>query len=361
MNRRQFLKTSGALGVALNPSLSRATRAPKVLVLGGTGFFGPVLVEELLRQGCAVTLFNRGKSNPGLFPQLERLVGDREDPSGCGLLALREDKRRWDWVVDTWQGSSKSVSEAAILLAGKCAQYQYVSTVSVYDKWDEVGITEDAALNPLPEEDEAFVSKNRYAIRKTFSEQVLRELMPTKFVFFRSHGMRGYPNTAPRHEPYWQVKIARGRNLVLPADISHYQVTDMVSLARFMVHCGENQIMGEYNVAYPPILFRKFIHGIVKHLKSQVKLHWIPQEFLLANNVKLMRATPTGRYRFSVDRALQAGLVNRPFEQLLEDQLKGYRDRHPNDDFVFGKPNTSTISSGREIEVIRLWKRELER
>ncbi len=364
MNRRTFIKTASAISATVSPIVSshgdnhqrtRNKQGANVLVLGGTGFFGPVLVNELINQGHTVTLFNRGKTNPHLFPDLPRIVGDRESVDGRGLSNLINGDEHWDWAVDTWQGSSKAVQDTANLLANRVDQYQYVSTVSVYDKWDRIGIDESEPLNPLPGNSEPIVSPNRYAIRKTFSEQILQRIMPDKTVFFRSHGMRGFPSTASRHEPYWQVKVARGEHLVLPSDIVHYQVTDMVSLARFMVHCGISKINGPFNVAYPPFLFRDFIEEIVSELKSEVKLHWIPQEFLLEHNVTLMRATPPGRYRFSVQRAIDAGLVNRPLSELLDDQLKGYKARNPNDDFVFGKPKTATISAIKEQDIIEKW------
>jgi len=367
MNRRNFLSYTGAgiLG-SWSPALLSATDAlakaepngKKVLVLGGTRFLGPVIVRELIRSGYDITLFNRGITNPNQFPELPLIVGDRETENGSGLARLMADTQEWDWVVDTWRGSSKAVEDSARILAPRTKQYQYVSTVSVYDKWDGIGIKEDEPLNPLPSEGETIISENRYAIRKTFAEQVLRRLIPEKSVMFRSHGLRGYLSSAPKHEPYWQVKVARGRELVLPVEAEYYQVTDMISLAQFMIHAGEANLNGAFNVAYSPFSFPDFIQGIIEQTNSKVNLHWLPQEFLLANDALLMRTTPPGRYRFSVDRALSAGMKNRSHAQLLEDQLKGYFDRNPKDDFMFGKPETNTISEARELELIALWQKQ---
>lgn len=357
MDRRNFLKSSCALSLLSTSSIMAIPQNKKILVLGGTGFLGPVIVEELLKQGYSVTLFNRGKTNPHLFPKLEKLRGDRETADGSGLDALRQDKRRWDWVVDTWQGSSKSVADTAQLLADKVAQYQYVSTISVYDKWDKIGIVESEPLNPLPDEKEGIITDNRYAIRKTFSEKILSELLPDRSVLFRSHGMRGARTTRPIHEPYWQVKILRGGDLVLPADTTYYQITDMVSLSRFMIHCGIKNKLGPYNVCYPPFLFRDFIQSIVDATNSKVNLHYIPQSFLRANDVKLMydHNKRPGRYRFDVTKALTAGLQNRSFEALLQDQLNGYFERNPNGGFAFGHPETKTITSEKEQVIIQRW------
>jgi hypothetical protein len=207
----------------------------------------------------------------------------------------------------------------------------------------------------LPADAEPIISPYRYALRKTFGEKVLRELLPEKSVMFRSHGLRGYPTSAPRHEPYWQVKIQRGKDLVVPDGADYYQTTDMISLARFMIVAGERGLSGAYNVAYTPQRFREFINGIVAELKSNVTLHWVPQQFLLGHDVQLIRTTPAGRYRFDVTKALNDGLINRPKSELLADQLRGYWDRNLNGDFEFGQPETATISDQREQEIIELW------
>ena len=82
-NRRKFLLTA-ASGVAVLPLMRKAfAETPKVgglklLILGGTGFLGPHIVEAATRRGHTMTLFNRGKTHPGLFPDLEKLHGDRK-------------------------------------------------------------------------------------------------------------------------------------------------------------------------------------------------------------------------------------------------------------------------------------------
>lgn len=363
INRRHFMTAAG-ISLApgfVAPSYSNELVKPKrVLVLGGTRYLGPVIVDELLSRGYSVTLFNRGKTNPGLFPDLPLIKGDREIPNGEGLQQLANNNQQWDWVVDTWRGSSKAVEDTARLLAGRTGQYQYVSTVSVYDKWDSIGIIESAPLNPLPADFEPIISPYRYAIRKTFAEKVLNELLPNNSIMFRSHGLRGYPTSAPRHEPYWQVKVKRGDQLVVPADVEYYQVTDMRSLAQFMIYAGERKLNGPYNVAYPSMRFHDFIQRMITATRSKVTLHRLPQEFLLAHDAKLIRTVPAGRYRFDVSKALKAGLQNRPLETLLADQLRGYFERHPNDDFKFGQPDTSTISELREKELLALWQLEKE-
>src|SRR5262249_48245572 len=98
-NRRQLLKL-GALTLAAShlPRIFAEKNASKnILILGGTGFLGPPIVERALQHGHTVTLFNRGKSKD-LFPNVEKIHGDRERGELDGLKT----DRRWDVVIDVW-------------------------------------------------------------------------------------------------------------------------------------------------------------------------------------------------------------------------------------------------------------------
>ena len=81
--RRQFLQISAAAGGALGLGLAgespahatpvaKADRPLRILILGGTKFIGPPLVEQALARGHEVTLFNRGKRDA------DRHLGNRD-------------------------------------------------------------------------------------------------------------------------------------------------------------------------------------------------------------------------------------------------------------------------------------------
>ncbi len=64
----------------------------KVLILGGSHFIGRNLVESLMANDeFHLELFNRGKTNHGLFPGLEVNIGDRNDKEQEALK-----KGEWD-------------------------------------------------------------------------------------------------------------------------------------------------------------------------------------------------------------------------------------------------------------------------
>ena len=110
-------------------------------MLGGTGFLGPQTVEAALRRGHKVTLFNRGKTRPGLFPDLEKLHGDREKDD---LKAL--EGRKFDAVVDTSANVPRWVKKAAAVLGPNIGHYVYISSISVYPDNSKPGMDESTAV-----------------------------------------------------------------------------------------------------------------------------------------------------------------------------------------------------------------------
>ena len=121
MHRRDFLVTAacglaGALA-ACSPVRPGPQLSKRILVLGGTNFVGPAIVERALSAGHEVTLFNRGITRPHLFPDVEKLVGNRAVDGG-DLRAL-QGRRRWDAVIDVWPYESALVEQTAELLAGR--------------------------------------------------------------------------------------------------------------------------------------------------------------------------------------------------------------------------------------------------
>src|SRR5688500_16419257 len=118
-----------------------------LLVLGGTRFVGRHIVEAALAAEHRVTIFHRGRTNPDLFPDAEHVVGDRE----WDLEAL--EGRRWDGVIDTSGYLPRVVRLSAQALAGATDHYTFISSLSVYARFDEPGYDEDAPLMELEDPD----------------------------------------------------------------------------------------------------------------------------------------------------------------------------------------------------------------
>ena len=98
----------------------------KVLVLGGTRFLGRAIVDSALGRGHGVTLFNRGRTDPDLFPGLTTILGDRRI-DGAKLKGFDADV-----VIDVAGMTPEDVTPTLSALRESAGQYVFISTVSVY-------------------------------------------------------------------------------------------------------------------------------------------------------------------------------------------------------------------------------------
>lgn len=378
MNKRNFIKTAGAatLFTALNPipsfgKVTMPSAKKRALILGGRGFIGPRIVEDFMANGYKVTLLNRGKTNPHLFKELPVIICDRETEAQSGLKSIAKEYRSkyWDVVVDTWQKSPKAVSDFLEVFTGQFGHYHYISTVSVYDKWDKKHITETEPLNPLPSFPKTIAEEFRYAIRKTLAEEAIRE-RTSNYTIYRSHGMKDFRVTRPddpNAQPFWPVRFYRGGEILVPKVKDHHiQLTDVTSLSRFIVHCSETSTFGAYNVAYHPTPFMDYVSSLVLATAMPKRLHWIDGEFLEEEGltpykiVPFWKPQPKGSYYFNVQKAINAGLVNRSMTEMINDQIKGYLSRYPNDGIRFGTmlggKKLKYYSMKKEKEIIQKWE-----
>lgn len=321
-SRRHFLQTlsfSGAslLGAAAFPRafdlppLPRG-RAGKMLILGGTRFLGPHLVEAALRAGWEVTLFNRGKSAPGMFPELETLIGDRKD----NLKALED--RSWDVVIDTSGYVPSHVRASAELLAPKVGHYLFISTISVYED-DGTPFAEDHKLLTLEDETVETVDGQTYGPLKALCEQAAEAAMPGRVTVVRPGLIVGPMDNSGRFT-YWPWRVSQGGEVLAPGNPeAAVEFIDVRDLAAFCLLCIERDTFGIFNANGPgvPFSMRELLIGCKVVLGSDARFTWLPDEFLLENEVGPWMEMPLwipGDYPNGatvLDRAHAAGLTHR--------------------------------------------------
>ncbi|MCU5681535.1 NAD-dependent epimerase/dehydratase family protein [Bacillus wiedmannii] len=102
----------------------------KVLVLGGTRFFGKHLVEALLQAGHDVTIATRGITEDSFGSVVNRLIVDREDEK---QLAERLKDKSYDIVYDNLCYSSNAAKIVCGVLRGKTKKYIMTSSMAVYE------------------------------------------------------------------------------------------------------------------------------------------------------------------------------------------------------------------------------------
>lgn len=151
----------------------------KLLILGGTKFVGRHLVQSALKQGFEVTLFNRGQTNPDLFPEVEQLKGDRDGD----MSALAD--RTWDVVVDTCGYVPRIVKYGVSQLVGKTGRYIFISTIAVYDDFNQPNNMESHAVKVLDDPTTEQFNSHAYGPLKALCEQEVLKAFGDKAMIVR--------------------------------------------------------------------------------------------------------------------------------------------------------------------------------
>ena len=212
----------------------------KLLLLGGPKFVGRAVIDAALARGYEVTLFNRGTTGGDLYPELERIVGDR-DGGLEGLLG-----RHWDAVVDTSGYVPRIVGASANLLAAAVGHYVLVSSISVYESFAEV-VDESAPLATLSEPGSEKVSEH-YGALKALSEREVERAFPGCATLVRA-GLIVGPHDPTGRFTYWPHRIARGGDVLVPGPAwRHVQFVDVRDLAEWILRAAETRLDGPYNV-----------------------------------------------------------------------------------------------------------------
>jgi 2'-hydroxyisoflavone reductase len=283
-----------------------------ILILGGTRFLGRAVVEVAVAAGDRVTLFNRGLTNPTLYPSLEKIRGDRD--GDLSMLA----GRRWDAVIDVAAYQPQSVRNTVDALAGRVGQYVLVSTVSVYADHDTTaGQMEDAAVMALTERTGA---GDLYGARKAACERIVTDAFGER-AFLPRPGLIVGPNDPTDRFAYWPRRLAQPDPALAPgAPTDPVQYIDVRDLAAFIA--GGHNLSGAYNVTGTPTTMGDLLHAC-----GGRDLVWVPTAWLLAAGVDpwmgvpLWIAAPGWSAANTVDTTLarQAGLTIRPAVDTIRD------------------------------------------
>ncbi len=361
-NRRQFIKaaTAGAVAASL-PSTGAAEshesewRALEILILGGTGFIGPHMVREALRRGHGVTLFNRGRTNNTLFPDLETIIGDRAD----NLTGL--EGKQWDVVIDNSGYMHHDVRASASLLAPNVEHYIFISSISAYDSMAEP-MNEDSPLAQLEDESVTTFDWSIYGELKAASERIVAERMgEDRTTVLRPTYIVG-PGDHTDRFTYWPVRVRQGGRMLCPGSPEHpIQVIDVRDLANFTIDVVERRITGVFNTATEAGSYnmRQMLDDSQAVSATSVEPVWVSDDFV--REQQLMGALPiyhpiTGEYGHassaSAERARAAGLHNRPVRETIRDLLAWWdtlpAERHENARF--------RMTLEREAELIAEWE-----
>lgn len=326
----------------------------RLLVIGGTRFLGRHFVEAALARGHAVTLFNRGRSNPGLFPGVETIVGDRDGE--LGALA----GRTWDAVLDPSGYVPRVVRASAAMLAGRVRLYAFVSSISVYATPIAPGADESAPLAGLADPATETITGETYGALKAACEREAVRAFGEHAVVVRPGLIVGPYDTTDRF-PYWPRRLARGGDVLAPGDGRQpVQVIDGRDLAAWLLDLLERGTGGTYNATGPaePVTLGGLLEGAALALGATSRLVWVDEAFLLERGVQPWTELPLwvppeegGLDEVSIARALAAGLALRPLAETVRDTLAWDLARPPG-----ARDGSPALTPGREAALLAEWR-----
>lgn len=328
----------------------------KILFLGGTRFVGRYLVEAALARGHQVTLFHRGQTNPGLFPQAEELFGDRD--GGLDRLSGRS----WDAVVDVNGYVPRIVRASAEFLRGAVEQYLFISTASVYnDRAMKAFGGEESTLETLEDSTTEDYRGPAYGGLKVLCEHAVQEVFPEKYLIQRLGVVAG-PHDPSDRLTYWVERVARGGEILVPGHAGRrIQFIDARDMASFAMDGLEKHLVGIYNTVGNSVFWSHFLDACWQAAgRPELQITWVDDaEFLetkLPDGESLTDSLPLTAppeldvfFTHNNDRALAQGLVFRSTLNTARDVLDWERTRPP--DYAW----RTGVSGSEEHQLLEKW------
>ncbi|HVE98701.1 MAG TPA: NAD-dependent epimerase/dehydratase family protein [Mycobacteriales bacterium] len=321
-----------------------------LLVLGGTSFVGRHIVEAALTRGHQVTVFNRGRTNPHLFPQVAHIAGDRQSGE---LDALRSGS--WDMVVDVSGYYPRQVHEAVDALRERVGHYTFISTVSVYAPTDDP-VDESSALLPTDGVDTEKVTDDTYGPLKVLCEEAARSDFPGATVV--RPGIVAGPHDPTGRFTAWVRRATRPGPMLASRPDAPVQVVHARDLAELTLQVTEQRVPDTFNAVGPTsggVPMAEVIAACVEAAGvASPEVVWVDEDLITSRDVPLPLFLPRsehcdGLFRASCRKAEAQGLVNRPLVETARDTLAWLRT--PGQE----RAHVELLSAEQESEILAAW------
>ena len=207
----------------------------KILIIGGSQFLGPLIIDKLVEKGHDLTIFNRGRTKSD-YDNLKFIQGDRRN--GFNI------KDHFDVVIDTCAFKGEHTKKAINEL--NFDFYLNVGTAASYKKTTKFPLTEESEIGDWP-------LWGDYNKGKVECEKVLRE-NNIKYATIRPVYILGKENNVDR-EHFIYFRIKNKIPLILPGDgKAKVQFVFSQDVADSIVLLAENKIQGNFNCCNDDII-----------------------------------------------------------------------------------------------------------
>jgi 2'-hydroxyisoflavone reductase len=332
----------------------------QILIIGGTRFLGRALVEAAIAGGHQLTLLHRGLTNPGLYPEVETLLGDRD--GGLDILS----GRTWDAVIDTCGYVPRIVHQSAEKLSDSAGLYVFISSLSVYADVSRPGLDETAPVGRLEDDAVEDVTGETYGPLKALCEQAVERAFPGRTLVIRP-GLIVGPHDPTDRFTYWPQRIAQGGEVLAPGRPRRpIRFIDGRDLAEWVIRMAEKGQTGIYNADGPgvPQTMLDLLSTCRSVSGSSASFTWVDERLLLENKVEPWSDMPlwvpeldpesAGFFAIRSDKAVATGLVYRPVADTVQATLNWLERRS-----IDWEPRAG-ISRPREAELLAIWHNRSE-
>lgn len=303
----------------------------RLLIIGGTRFLGRHLVDSAVARGHEVTLFNRGQTDPQAFPELPKIIGDRE--TDLHLLQGRS----FDAVIDTCGYVPRVVRASARALAD-CDTYAFISSVSAFAAMDRPGIDESGAVSTLEDPSIEEIRGDTYGPLKAASEKAVQDVFGHRALNIRPGLIVGPWDPTDRFT-YWPVRVERGGKVLAPGDPSYQiQFIDARDLADWIIRILEERVRGLFLAIGPeePMTLGELLETCLEATGRRSELVWVPEQQLLDAEVVPWQEMPlwipeshvegSGMQKLDNRKAIGSGLTFRPVPDTVRDTLDWFHE-----------------------------------
>ncbi len=319
-----------------------------LLIQGGTVFLGRHAVDAALARGHQVTLFNRGRHNPQLFPDVEKLRGDRDND----LSAFQG--RRFDAVIDLCGYRPEQVQATAKALRDSVDHYTFISTISVYRDFPPG--------RPFDENARLAEGSEGYGPLKARCEEALQAELPGRIAHVRP-GLIVGPHDPTDRFTYWPRRVARGGEVLAPGRPRRaVQLIDARDLAEWCVDLAEQRRTGVFNAvgSESTLTMEHLLEECRAVAGSDARFTWMTDDELVQAGVQPWTELPLWISESDPDfgammlasnqRALGAGLSFRPLADTIRATLAW--DRREGGLHVDSPARAATLTQAREAELL---------
>ena len=287
----------------------------RLLILGGTSFVGRAVVEAARRDGHDVTIFNRGRTRPELFPGVTRLTGDRDTGDYRALDG------EWDAVVDVNAYVPRHVREVTEALGDRIGRYLFISTGSVYGSPGE---------RKAPEDTTEEITATTYGPLKVACEDLALARYGDRATIVRPGVVAG-PHDPTDRFTYWVRRAARGGRVLLSGSPdAPIQVVDSGDLATLVVTLLADDRPGAFDAVGPaePVTMAEMIRICARSAGQEAEVVTVPFE-TAGPGLPLVLDDPADHWMFRVSSAAAraVGMPSTPLSATAAAVLAWDRDR----------------------------------